>query len=108
LVILKDESVLGVKKENSNIPDNFFVAQNFPNPFNPSTTIKFGLPGEAVVSLRIFNILGQEVATLINSEQMTAGSYNVDFNASKLTSGTYIYQLSYNNQTVTRKMLLMK
>lgn len=108
LVILKYQSPSGVQKENSRIPANFFLAQNFPNPFNPSTTIRFGLPGEAVVTLRIFNILGQEVATLLNSEQMSAGSYNVDFNASKLTSGTYIYQLNYNNQTVTKKMLLMK
>lgn len=108
LVILKYQAASSVEKENSRIPDNFFLAQNFPNPFNPSTTIRFGLQKEATVSLRIFNILGQEVATLISNEHMTAGSYNVDFNASKLTSGTYIYQLSFDNQLINRKMLLMK
>lgn len=109
LVILKYQKVqVGVEKENSRIPGNFFLAQNFPNPFNPSTTIKFGLPGEAMVSLRIFNILGQEVATLLENQNMSAGTYNVDFNASKLTSGTYIYQLSFSNQLITKKMLLMK
>ncbi|MCU7495545.1 MAG: T9SS type A sorting domain-containing protein [Ignavibacteria bacterium] len=108
IVILKYDGTSFVKQEIGNIPETFNLEQNFPNPFNPSTTIKFGLPGEASVSLKIFNILGQEVATLINNEHMTAGTYNVGFNASSLSSGTYIYQLSYNNQTVNRKMLLMK
>ncbi|HEX2867940.1 MAG TPA: T9SS type A sorting domain-containing protein [Ignavibacteriales bacterium] len=108
LVILEYQGLSRVARETNTVPNNFFLSQNFPNPFNPSTTIKFGLPAEAFVSLRIFNILGQEVAVLINSEHMTAGSYNVDFNASKLTSGTYIYQLNFNNQMITKKMLLMK
>lgn len=108
IVILKYDGTSFVRQDLNNAPETFSLQQNFPNPFNPSTTIKFGLPGESFVSLRVFNILGQEVAVLINNENMTAGTYNVDFNASNLTSGTYIYQLSYNNQTVTRKMLLMK
>lgn len=108
LVILEYKGVSRVARENNAVPNSFFLAQNFPNPFNPSTTIKFGMPSEAFVSLRIYNILGQEVAVLINNEHMTAGSYNVDFNASKLTSGTYIYQLNVNNQIVSKKMLLMK
>ncbi|HEX2962733.1 MAG TPA: T9SS type A sorting domain-containing protein [Ignavibacteriales bacterium] len=108
IAILDYTGPSGIQKQSGTLPGSFFLSQNFPNPFNPSTTIKFGLPGDAVVTLRVFNILGQEVATLLNSEQMSAGSYNVDFNASKLTSGTYIYQLNYNNQTVTKKMLLMK
>lgn len=108
IVILKYDSGSDVKKEDSRIPDNYYLSQNFPNPFNPSTTIKFGLSNEANVSLRVFNILGQEVATLVDNVHMTAGTYNFDFDASKLTSGTYIYQLRFDNQMISKKMLLMK
>lgn len=90
------------------IPEKFFVTQNYPNPFNPVTTIKFGLPSEANVDLRVYNILGQEVAVLINNEMRTAGSYDVSFNAKGLSSGTYIYRLTSGNNIVTKKMVIMK
>lgn len=108
ITIVKYQGPSAVTKEENNIPDNYFLSQNFPNPFNPSTTIKFGLNKSSVVSLRIFNIIGQEVATLINSQQMNAGSYNVDFNAANLSSGTYIYRLSLDNQQISKKMQLLK
>ncbi len=90
------------------IPREFYVEQNYPNPFNPSTTIKFGLPAESVVDLRIYNVLGQEVAVLLNKQNVSAGTHSYDFNASKLASGTYIYRLQSGSNIVTKKMLLMK
>ncbi|HRI46135.1 MAG TPA: FlgD immunoglobulin-like domain containing protein [Ignavibacteriaceae bacterium] len=90
------------------VPAEFYVNQNYPNPFNPATTIKFGLPSEASVDLRIFNILGQQVAVLLNNQIMTAGHHNISFDASKLSTGTYIYRLSSGDNVVTKKMILMK
>jgi hypothetical protein len=90
------------------IPDVFFVDQNYPNPFNPSTTIKFGLPTEASVDLRIYDILGQQVAVIYNNQVLSAGTYEHMFDASKLASGTYIYRLQSNENVVTKKMMLLK
>jgi hypothetical protein len=90
------------------VPEEFFLSQNYPNPFNPSTTIKFGLNKQAEVSLRIYDVLGREVAFLINNEVKAAGTYEVTFNASGLASGTYIYKLTANGQTISQKMILMK
>ena len=88
-------------------PDQYELKQNFPNPFNPSTKISFQIPGQYFVSLKIYNMLGEEVATLVN-EKKSAGKYNVDFNASALPSGVYFYQLSAGNFIQTRKMMLLK
>lgn len=90
------------------IPTQFYVEQNYPNPFNPATTIKFGLPSDAQVDVRVFNILGQQVAVLVNNQFMRAGNHDVNFNAAKLASGTYIYRISTGNNVVTKKMILMK
>ncbi len=81
--------------------------QNYPNPFNPSTTIKFSLAEADFVSLKVFNMLGEEVAELINSE-MEAGFHTFNFNASDLSSGIYLYSLKAGNFVQTRKMLLLK
>lgn len=108
IAILKFTGSSSVQKQDSRIPENFYLSQNFPNPFNPSTTISFGLSKTANVSLRVFNIIGQEVASLLNSQQLEAGSYNVNFNASGLSSGTYIYQIRLDNQLISKKMQLMK
>ncbi|NMB80361.1 MAG: T9SS type A sorting domain-containing protein, partial [Ignavibacteria bacterium] len=89
------------------IPTEFSLAQNFPNPFNPTTNIKFGLPKESNVTLRIFNILGEEVATLVN-KVMPAGFHTVNFDASRLTSGLYIYRIEADNFVQVKKMMLMK
>ena len=88
-------------------PDKYELNQNFPNPFNPSTRISFQIPGQYFVSLKIYNMLGEEVATLVN-EKKSAGKYNVHFNASALPSGVYFYQLSAGNFTQTKKMILLK
>lgn len=85
----------------------FKLNQNYPNPFNPSTTISFTIPATGNVSLKIFNILGKEVAVLVN-ETKSAGNYSINFNASGLSSGVYFYQLTTNNFTSTKKFTLMK
>ena len=96
-----------VKKENSNIPDKFNLSQNYPNPFNPSTIINYSIPKSQMVTLKIYNILGQEVATLVNHEQ-TAGNYKVTFDASRLSSGVYFYSLRTGNFSAVKKMMLLK
>lgn len=88
-------------------PIEFSLSQNYPNPFNPSTTIKYSIPAKQFVSLKVFNILGKEVAQLVNSEQ-AEGFYNVTFDASGLSSGVYFYKLQTGSFTATHKMLLIK
>ncbi len=89
------------------IPTEFALYQNYPNPFNPSTKIRYQLPQESKVIIKIYDILGSEVITLLN-EKKEPGVYEVDFNASQLSSGTYIYRLVAGSFVVTRKMLLLK
>lgn len=88
-------------------PDKFALNQNYPNPFNPSTSIEFQLPKESFVTLKVYNILGVEIATLVN-EQKPAGVHKINFDASGLTSGLYIYKISTGNFEQTRKMMLLK
>jgi hypothetical protein len=87
--------------------DKYELAQNYPNPFNPNTMIRFSLPEQANVTLKIFNSIGQEVATLLNGE-IAAGNHQVDFNASALSSGVYFYRISSANFISTKKMILIK
>jgi hypothetical protein len=86
---------------------NYFISQNYPNPFNPSTKIKYGIGEAGVVSIKVYNILGVEVASLVK-EYKTAGSYAVDFSNTNLSSGVYLYSLTVNNYSETRKMILKK
>lgn len=90
-----------------NAPSNYELGQNYPNPFNPSTSIRFALPAKSFVSLKVFNVIGQEVATLVNDE-LNAGAYSYNFDAKGLTSGIYFYKLTAGNFTETRKMNLLK
>ncbi len=89
------------------IPTTYELKQNFPNPFNPSTTIKFDIPQESNVVLKVYNMLGEEVATLVN-DMLPAGFYRFNFDASGLASGTYIYRITAENYVSTKKMLLVK
>jgi hypothetical protein len=89
------------------IPENLILHQNYPNPANPSTTIEFDLPKTSEVSLKVFNILGEEVATLV-SDRLSAGSYSFEWDASNLASGVYLYHLQAEGFVKTRKMILMK
>ena len=91
----------------SSIPPNFYLSQNYPNPFNPVTNLEFGISKLGFVSLRIYNMLGKEVATLVNEKQ-NAGSYNVRFDGSGLSSGMYYYKLESGSFTDTKKMILIK
>ena len=96
-----------VSVEDEFVVDQFELEQNYPNPFNPSTRISYSVPTSTFVSLKVFDIIGNEVATLVNKEQ-PAGYYQVDFDASKLTGGVYFYQLTADNFVDTRKMMLIK
>ncbi|MBM4167410.1 MAG: T9SS type A sorting domain-containing protein, partial [Ignavibacteria bacterium] len=94
-------------------PENFSLMQNYPNPFNPLTTIHYALPTIGVVTLKIYNVLGQEVATLLNNEELEEGLHEVQFDASRLSSGVYFYRLtvvqnSILSYTETKKMILLK
>ena len=97
----------GTGESGNSIPHNLILSQNYPNPFNPSTVIRFGLPAQEKVTLVIYNILGERVATLLDAE-LSAGYHSVTFDASKLSSGIYIYQLRGFHVNITKKMMLTK
>ncbi|MEP0861689.1 MAG: T9SS type A sorting domain-containing protein [Ignavibacterium sp.] len=90
-----------------NLPDKYFLEQNYPNPFNPSTKISFSIPNSSFVTLKVYDVLGNEVAILIN-EYRSAGTYEVEFNASKLSSGLYTYTLIAGSFSSSRKMMVIK
>ena len=83
------------------------LEQNFPNPFNPSTTISFTIQADQLVTLKVFNALGEEVTTLVNGN-LTKGTHSINFNAAGLSSGFYLYRLESGNQVQVKKMMLMK
>ncbi|PJB02092.1 MAG: hypothetical protein CO127_00835 [Ignavibacteria bacterium CG_4_9_14_3_um_filter_36_18] len=107
-LLLLISSVSGIDDgKTSEVPIRFELAQNFPNPFNPATTITFDLPNEELVILKIYNILGQEVAALVN-EVRAAGRYSETFHASDLPSGIYIYMLTAGEFTSSKNMMFIK
>jgi hypothetical protein len=89
------------------IPNAYSLEQNYPNPFNPATLIRFSIPEQGLVSIKVFNLLGEEVATLVNGE-LSTGNYEVSFNGAKLSSGIYFYTITTDNFVATKKMILMK
>jgi hypothetical protein len=91
----------------SSIADGYKLSQNYPNPFNPSTSISFDVKNKGLVSLKVFDILGNEVATLVN-EDLNTGSYSIIFDASAYTSGVYFYELQSGSFRDVKKMLLVK
>jgi hypothetical protein len=92
------------------VPATFKLNQNYPNPFNPTTTIQFTLPADAFVTLKVYNMLGQEVATLVDREEMTEGENELEFDAQRLATGVYYYRLVVNDGEFqqVKKMMLMK
>ena len=101
--------ITGVKETSSagNIPSDYSLYQNFPNPFNPTTNIKYQIPVTGEVTLKVFNVLGKNVATLVNETQQ-AGTYTVMFNSTGLSSGIYFYQLKSGKFLETRKFIVLK
>lgn len=105
--LYKFDKVTGIQQELGVKPDDFSLSQNFPNPFNPSTTIKFNIANPGFVTLKVYDMLGKEVAELVNQD-MVAGSYSIAFDASNLASGTYVYQLNVGGVQLSKKMVLLK
>lgn len=104
---LKYDKTVGVEKFAEELPKSFTLYQNYPNPFNPSTTIKFALPVAENVKINVYNSLGQLVETLVDGE-MQSGNHEVKFDASRLASGIYLYQLQVGEYNTVKKMILLK
>ena len=96
-----------VKGKKTQVPGNFELSQNYPNPFNPTTIISYSVPQNGFVTLKVYNILGQEVTTLVQGQQ-PAGNYIATFNASKFASGVYLYRLEIGGNSITKKLVLLK
>ncbi|MBK7979360.1 MAG: T9SS type A sorting domain-containing protein [Ignavibacteriae bacterium] len=99
--------LVGVKEQNTNVPNEIALYQNYPNPFNPTTKINFSLPKSGNVKLNVYNVLGQQIMNLIDGNY-AKGIYEVNFNASNLSSGMYFYTLEVGNTNITKKMMLIK
>ena len=105
---IRIEGIITEIEENQNeIPNEYNLSQNYPNPFNPSTTIKYQIQDISFVTIKVYDVLGNEIATLVNEEK-PAGSYEVEFDATQLSSGIYFYRLQANEFTQIKKMILLK
>jgi photosystem II stability/assembly factor-like uncharacterized protein len=104
---LKLVSPTGISNSGTTIPGEYKLSQNFPNPFNPVTQISFSLPRSGFVTLKIYDISGKEISSVVNNFEQ-AGNYQVDFNSSELSSGVYYYRINVNDFTDTKKMMLVK
>lgn len=98
---------IGIKKIEGSVPDNFRLFQNYPNPFNPSTNIKYQITKNSLVTLKIYDVQGKEISTLINETQ-SPGTYELNWNAAKYSSGIYFYKMETDNFTDIKKMTLVK
>ena len=101
------KKITGIEKTNDRIPKVFSLSQNYPNPFNPTTQIKYSVPFSGNISLKVYNVLGVEVATLFEGVKQ-AGNYSTSFNASSLASGVYFYRLNADGYSETKKLMLLK
>ncbi len=98
---------ISVEPPSNDVPTVYSLGQNYPNPFNPATTISYSIPKNGLITLKVFDILGKEVAELVN-EIKEAGNYTVTFNASELPSGIYFYTLTSGNFIATKKLIFLK
>ena len=105
--IITVNTITGILERTNEIPTKFILYQNYPNPFNPTTKIQFAIPKSSYVRLNVFNILGQQVAKLVNHE-LSQGVYSINFDAIKLNNGIYFYILQTNEFSMTKKMILLK
>jgi hypothetical protein len=103
----KQIMINSVSKIGNSVPDKFSLSQNYPNPFNPSTNIKFQIANNKYVLLKVFDVIGREVQTLVN-EKLKPGEYEVTFDGSALPSGVYFYKLTAGEFTQTKKLILLK
>ena len=104
---IKYSQSTGIAQTSSEIPDQYSLSQNYPNPFNPVTNLEFGISDLGFVSLKVYDILGKEIITLVN-EKLSPGNYKVEFDGSGLTSGVYFYRLTVGEFTDTKRMMLVK
>jgi subtilisin-like proprotein convertase family protein len=104
---INNSPIVGIQNISNELPDSYSLSQNYPNPFNPVTNIKFDIPNVSNVKLTVFDITGREVAQLVN-QQLETGTYNVNFDASHLATGTYFYRLEAGEFTEVKKMILIK
>ena len=101
------DNIAGVEEDEQELPSNYTLSQNYPNPFNPVTIVKYTLPENGNINLAVYDLLGREVALLINEEQ-SVGNYEISFDASGLASGVYIYRMQVNDFITSKKMMLLK
>jgi hypothetical protein len=104
---ITDATLIGVNDPSATVKD-YQLNQNYPNPFNPSTKISFNLPKQQAVTLKVFNVMGQEVASIFNNRVFPAGNNEIEFSAEKLSSGVYFYTIEAGNFTDTKKMIILK
>ncbi|MBS1551618.1 MAG: T9SS type A sorting domain-containing protein [Bacteroidetes bacterium] len=102
-----DGLITSAEQTSTLIPDRYTLSQNYPNPFNPTTKINFSIPKNGIVTLKVYDVLGKEVMTLIN-EQKAAGSYEVVFNAGNLASGAYFFRMQSGEFSEIKRMMLIK
>jgi hypothetical protein len=106
-IFYKEGGKQGERLSAAILPDNYGIQQNYPNPFNPKTSINYQLPKATYVKLAVYDVLGHEIAVLVNGEK-PGGYYSVSFDASQLTSGVYLYRLNTGEYTKIKKMVLAK
>jgi hypothetical protein len=99
---------VGVQQTGNEAPQSYNLFQNYPNPFNPSTKITYSVPKQSLVNITVFDVLGKEVAKLVDNFVRPAGEYDVTFDASNLPSGVYFYKMQAGDFSYVRKMTLMK
>jgi hypothetical protein len=101
------ESTTGLIDDDNSSPSSYSLNQNYPNPFNPSTTISFTLPADSQVSLKIFNLIGQEIETLVSND-LSVGNYSYNWDAKNQSAGVYFYNLKTDDYSELKKMILLK
>jgi hypothetical protein len=106
LTWLSGTTAIAEKSQQSKLPKNYFLGQNFPNPFNPTTTIQYSIPRAGFVTLKIYNLLGEELATLVAKQQI-AGTHRINFNGEGFSSGIYFYQLQSGSFCATKKFVIV-
>ncbi len=106
-ITFKRDNQIGIQQIGTEIPGSFALSQNYPNPFNPATIIRFSIPKNSFVSLKVYDLSGKEISNLIN-ENLTAGNYEADFDGSGISSGVYFYRLQTDGFTDTKRMTLVK